>query len=158
MPLPRSVLRMTDEELEAFLVRERTVRVATVSASGEPHVSPLWYVWLDGAMYFNSLKRSRRGRDLSHGSRVSACVDAGREYGELHGAVLYGALEPIEDPELGARIRKLFGEKYWGGIDIPEVKSHTWFELRPDEIVSWDFKKIPAGRDRRLEAQEGAKA
>jgi nitroimidazol reductase NimA-like FMN-containing flavoprotein (pyridoxamine 5'-phosphate oxidase superfamily) len=147
---------MTEDELEDFLQRERTVRLGTVSPGGEPHVAPLWFVWYEGAMYLNSLKRSRRGRDLSHGSRVAACVDAGHEYGELHGAVLYGTLAPIEDAELGARVRKLFGEKYWGGMDIPEVRSHTWFALRPDEIVSWDFKKIPAGRDRRLETQEGA--
>jgi nitroimidazol reductase NimA-like FMN-containing flavoprotein (pyridoxamine 5'-phosphate oxidase superfamily) len=147
---------MTDDELEAFLLRERTVRLGTVSPDGDPHVAPLWYVWHDGTMYLNSLKRSRRGRDLAHGSRVSACVDAGHEYGELHGAILYGTLAPLTDAGLGARVRKMFGEKYWNGIDIPEVKSHTWFVLRPDEIVSWDFKKIPAGRDRRLEATEGA--
>lgn len=151
MPLPRSVLRMTADELEAFLLNERTVRVGTVSPDGEPHVAPLWYVWHEGAMYFNSLKRSRRGRDLAHGSRVSACVDAGDEYAELHGAVLYGALEETGDVP---HIRKLFGEKYWGGIDIPEVKSHTWFRLVPDRTVSWDFKKIPQGRDRRLEATQ----
>jgi nitroimidazol reductase NimA-like FMN-containing flavoprotein (pyridoxamine 5'-phosphate oxidase superfamily) len=156
MPLPRSVLRMTPDELEDFLLRERTVRVGTVSADGEPHVAPLWYVWEDGTMYFNSLKRSRRGTDLQHGSRVSACIDAGHEYAELHGAILYGNLEPLTDPALGERIRKRFGEKYWGGIDIPEVKSHQWFVLRPDKVVSWDFKKIPQGRDRRLEATKDA--
>jgi nitroimidazol reductase NimA-like FMN-containing flavoprotein (pyridoxamine 5'-phosphate oxidase superfamily) len=145
---------MTPDELEEFLRRERTVRVGTVSPSGDPHVAPLWFVWHDGTMYFNSLKRSRRGRDLEHGSRVSACVDAGHEYGELHGAVLYGVLAPITDADVGARVRKMFGEKYWGGIDIPEVRSHTWFALRPDKVVSWDFAKIPAGRDRRLEATE----
>jgi nitroimidazol reductase NimA-like FMN-containing flavoprotein (pyridoxamine 5'-phosphate oxidase superfamily) len=152
VPLPRSVLRMTDDELESFLQRERTIRLGTVSPDGEPHVAPLWFVWDDGTMYFNSLKRSRRGRDLKHGSRVSACLDAGHEYGELHGAVLYGTLEPVPDT---SRVRKLFGEKYWNGMDIPEVKSHTWFALRPDRVVSWDFKKIPQGRDHRLEATQG---
>src|SRR5688500_14148804 len=67
VPLPRSILRMTDEELEEFLRVERTVRIGTVSSDGEPHVAPLWFVWHDGAMYLNSLKRSRRSRDLAHG-------------------------------------------------------------------------------------------
>lgn len=158
MPIPRSVLRMTSEELESFLRRERTARVATVSVDGEPHVSPLWFVWDDGTMYFNSLKRSRRGRDLEHGSSVSACVDAGHEYGELHGAVLYGTLEPVADAAVSARVRKLFGDKYWSGMEIPEVRSHTWFALRPERVVSWDFKKIPQGKDRRLEASEEGQA
>ena len=156
MPLPRSALRMTDEELEAFLQRERTVRIGTVSPNGEPHVAPLWFIWHQGALYLYSLTRSRRARDLANGSRVAACVDAGHDYAELHGVVLYGTLTPVEDPELRAHLRKLLGEKYFGGIDIPEDRHHIWLNLRPDEIVSWDFKKIPAGRDRRLEAQEGA--
>jgi hypothetical protein len=77
------------------------------------------------------------------------CIDAGHEYGELHGAVLYGRFEEAGDVP---HVRKLFGEKYWGGLEIPEVKSHRWVVMRPDKVVSWDFKKIPAGRDRRLEA------
>jgi nitroimidazol reductase NimA-like FMN-containing flavoprotein (pyridoxamine 5'-phosphate oxidase superfamily) len=146
---------MTDVELRSFLERERTVRVGTVSPDGEPHVSPLWFVWHEGAMYLNSLNRSRRGRDITHGSRVAACVDAGDTYGELHGAVLYGSLKPVEDAAVGTRVRKLFGDKYWDGRDIREARSHTWYVLEPEEIVSWDFKKIPQGRDRRLEAKEG---
>jgi hypothetical protein len=106
-------------------------------------------VWHDGAMYFNSLKRSRRAHDVQRGSRVAACVDAGEEYAELRGAVLYGRLEEAGDvPD----IRKKFGEKYWNGIDIPITRSHTWLLLQPDKIVSWDFAKIPSGRDRRLDA------
>jgi general stress protein 26 len=147
MPIPRSQLRFTSDELEEFLRTERTVRVGTTSPDGEPHVVPLWFVWHDGAMYLNSLKRSRRSSDLEKGSRVSACVDAGHEYAELRGAVLYGK---IEDAGSVPYIRKMFGEKYWNGIDIPEVKSHRWLILRPDKIVSWDFAKIPTGRDPRL--------
>jgi general stress protein 26 len=145
---------MTPDELEAFLSRERTARLATVSPDGEPHVVPMWFVWHDGAMFFNSLKRSRRMRDARHDARVSACVDAGHEYGELHGAVLYGLLEPVTDQAVLDDLGRLFGEKYWGGIEIPEVRSHRWMVLRPDRIASWDFKKIPSGRDKRLEATQ----
>jgi general stress protein 26 len=150
MPIPRSQLRMTPDELEEFLRTERAVRVGTVSDDGEPHVAPLWFVWSDGAMYFNSLKRSRRAHDVDHGSRVAACVDAGESYGELRGAILYGLLEDAGDvPD----IRSAFGDKYFNGVQIPVTKSHEWLVLRPDKIVSWDFAKIGAGRDRRLEAQ-----
>jgi len=101
-------------------------------------------------MYFNSLKRSRRSKDVERGSRAAACVDAGHEYAELRGAILYGTIDAAGDVP---HIRQMFGDKYWNGMEIPEVKSHAWLVLRPDKIVSWDFKKIPTGRDRRLEAQ-----
>src|SRR4051794_40300474 len=41
-------IAMSAEELETFLGGEHTCRVATVSATGEPHVAPLWFVWVDG--------------------------------------------------------------------------------------------------------------
>ncbi|HVL80739.1 MAG TPA: pyridoxamine 5'-phosphate oxidase family protein [Actinomycetota bacterium] len=150
MPLPRSLLRMTQEELDTFLVSERTCRVATVSADGEPHVVPLWFVWQDGALYVTSLKRSRRTKDLERGSRVAVCVDAGEAYSELKGAVLYGTFEPAPDDEATQAAKRTFGTKYWGGIEMPDVRSHAWLVLRPDRIASWDFAKIPAGRDPRL--------
>lgn len=152
MPIPRSQLRMTERELGELLRTERTCRVATVSPGGEPHVAPLWFVWHAGVLYLNSLKRSRRTRDIERGTRAAVCVDAGEGYAELRGAVLYGRFEEAGDVP---HIRKLFGEKYWGGIEVPQTSSHTWIALRPDRIVSWDFAKIPAGRDRRMETPSG---
>jgi nitroimidazol reductase NimA-like FMN-containing flavoprotein (pyridoxamine 5'-phosphate oxidase superfamily) len=144
------MLRMTPDQLEAFLTEQRTARIGTISPNGEPHVVPMWFVWHDGAIFMNTLKRARRTRDIETGSRVAVCIDAGYEYAELCGAVLYGSFEDVAE---SADVRKLFGEKYWNGMDIPEVKSHRWIVMRPDKIVSWDFKKIPANRDPRLRTQ-----
>ena len=152
MPLPRSLLRMTPEELEDFLCSQRTCRIATVSEDGEPHVVPLCYVWHEGALWVTSLRKSRRASDLASGSRAAVCVDAGEAYSELKGAVLYGRFESaVDEPELDT-VRGLLGAKYWSGIQVPDVRSHTWLVLRPDRLVSWDFAKIPNGRDRRREA------
>lgn len=152
MPLDRAVLRMSPAELEAFLASERTLRCATVSSDGEPHVVPLWFVWHDGAIWLNSLRRSRRSRDLAEGSRVALCIDAGEGYAELRGAVLYGRADAAPAGADLDAVRAMFGAKYWGGVAVPELASHHWLVVRPERIVSWDFAKIPAGRDRRLEA------
>lgn len=156
MPIPRSQLRLTPDELDAMLAAERTCRVGTVSRGGEPHVVPLWFVWLDGTMYFNNLRRSRRTRDIERGSRVAVCVDAGEQYGELRGAVLYGRLEDAGADPRREQTRKLFGQKYFAGAPVPETRSHQWLKLKPDRIVSWDFKKIPAGRERLRSAEREA--
>ncbi|HEX9234966.1 MAG TPA: pyridoxamine 5'-phosphate oxidase family protein [Actinomycetota bacterium] len=156
MPIPRSQLRLTDEELAELLATERTVRAGTVSADGSPHVVPLWFVWHRGALWLNNLRRSRRARDLRAGSAVALCIDTGHDYFELRGAVLYG--RPVEvsanDPDLPV-VRKGFGDKYFGGADIPALKSHQWLKVEPENIVTWDFRKIPSGRDRRAEASRG---
>lgn len=148
MPLSRSLIRLTPEELDDLLSSEKTVRVGTISPDGYPHVAPMWFVWLDGAVWLYSLTRSRRQSDLAGGSKVALCADTGDHYGELRGAVVYGTpVEAADDPRL-PEARRAFGRKYWGIDDIPHQKSHVWLKVVPDRIASWDFRKIPAGRDR----------
>lgn len=157
MPIRRSALRLTPEELDELLDAERSVRVGTASPGGSPHVIPMWFVWLDGAVWLNSLIRSRRSSDLRAGSPVAVCADAGEHYGELRGAVLYGRpVEATDDPRLAA-VREAFARKYWGGAEVPSVRSHVWLKVVPDRLVTWDFRKIPPGRDRRLRASEASR-
>jgi len=155
MPIPREQLRLTDEELDGLLAHERTVRAATVSPDGWPHVVPLWFVWRDGAVWINNLRRSRRSRNLETGSPVALCVDTGAEYGELRGAVLYGHFQPAADEAALPEVKSAFAEKYWAVPSIPDLKSHEWLLMRPERVASWDFRKIPSGRDRRLSAGKG---
>jgi nitroimidazol reductase NimA-like FMN-containing flavoprotein (pyridoxamine 5'-phosphate oxidase superfamily) len=144
-------LRLTDEELDELLATEKTLRAATVSEDGSPHVVPLWFIWHDGAIWLNSLRRSRRQSDLAAGSKVALCVDAGDTYWELKGAVLYGTPVEATDDAMLAEARKAFAFKNWGIEDLPpEIKSHVWLKVVPEKIVSWDFKKIPAGKDPRV--------
>lgn len=152
MPIPREQLRLTPAELDELLGSSRTARAGTVGPDGGPHVSPLWFLWHAGAIWVTSLRRSRRARDIAAGSRVALCVDDGVEYAELRGAVLYGVfVEAAGHPDL-VEARRRFAAKYWGGADVPDARSHVWLRLEPERIVSWDFKKIPRGRDKRLEA------
>jgi nitroimidazol reductase NimA-like FMN-containing flavoprotein (pyridoxamine 5'-phosphate oxidase superfamily) len=152
MPIPREQLRLDDAELEELLSETRTMRAGTVSPDGSPHVVPLWFVWHDGAVWINNLRRSRRSSDLAAGSEAALCVDTGHDYFELRGAVLYGTPQEVsaDDPGLSA-VRAGFGAKYFGGVEVPDVKSHQWLKMTPDRVVSWDFRKIPAGRDGRAE-------
>jgi nitroimidazol reductase NimA-like FMN-containing flavoprotein (pyridoxamine 5'-phosphate oxidase superfamily) len=158
VPIPRDELRLTPEELAELLGTERTLRAATVSPDGSPHVVPLWFVWHEGAVWINNLRRSRRSRDVAAGSSVALCVDTGVQYAELRGAVLYGRFEEAVGHAGLPAARAAFARKYWGGNEVPDIRSHVWLRLEPERIASWDFRKIPAGRDRRLEGAKQARA
>src|SRR5260370_36609820 len=80
-------------ERDAFLSAERTCRLATVGATGLPHVSPLWFVWDGRALWISSLTRSRRYADLRANPTVAVVVDGGLAYGELRGVERGGPVE-----------------------------------------------------------------
>ena len=143
-------IAMTKAEVDDFLGRERTCRIATVGPHG-PHVTALWYVWDGTALWLTSVVRSQRWTDLTRDPRVAVLVDAGTEYGELRGVELRGRVEVVGDvprsaspDERLAEPELLFARKYAGVDEIRPDGRHAWLRLIPDTLVSWDFEKIPS--------------
>lgn len=150
MALPRALLRLTADELDGFLTAARTVRLATIADDGVPHVVPLWFVWHDGAVWLNSLTRSRRHAHLRSGRPVGLVVDDGDRYSELRGVRMSGRPEIVTGEEATVAV-ELFSRKYFG-IDgaPPSQRSYEVVRIVPDELTSWDFRKIPTGADRKV--------
>ncbi|MGC0333382.1 hypothetical protein RKD23_006372 [Streptomyces sp. SAI-170] len=142
-------IMMTPAELDAFLAVERTCRVATVSADGTPHVSPLWFAWDGKALWLYSITRSKRWADLRRDGRVAVVVDAGHDYDELRGVELSGGVEVVGEvprtgdpyPELDA-VERAFARKYFGIDELPHDGRHAWLRLAPETVRSWDFRKL----------------
>lgn len=144
----RRRIAMDEQELDAFLTGERTCRVATSSPSG-PHVTPLWFVWHDSAVWLYSINRSQRWADITRDPRVAIIVDAGDDYGELRGAELVGDAEIIgEVPRTGEpepmlqAPEQLFARKYFDTDEMHHDRRHGWLRIVPDTIRSWDFRKL----------------
>lgn len=143
-------LAMTDEERQLFLSAQRTCRVATVGGDGSPHVTPLWFVWDGAALWLTSILRSQRWADLQRDPRVSVAIDSGTEFMELHGVEIRGRAEPVgEQPRTGEPVQelevpeRLYADKYAGG-QIYHDGRHAWLRIKPEKIVTWDFRKMAA--------------
>jgi len=141
-------IAMSAAEVDEFLAAERTCRLASVGAAG-PHVTPLWFLWHEGALWLSSLSRSQRWADLMNDPRVAVVVDAGEEYLELRGVEIRGKVTVVgevprtgEDfPELAA-VESAMARKYGGGDEFGYDGRHAWLRLDPTKIVSWDFRKL----------------
>jgi hypothetical protein len=141
-------IAMSDEELDAFLTEERTARVASVGTSG-PHVTPLWFVWHDHALWLYSLTRSQRWADIVRTPRLAAVIDAGHDYVELRGAEITGDASVVgEVPRVGdvhdrlAAVEQRFARKYASADALRHDGRHAWLRVEPAEIRSWDFRKL----------------
>jgi hypothetical protein len=145
-------IAMSKDELDQFLTDSRTCRVATLTSSGAPHLSPLWYAWDGTSLWLYSIVKSQRWTDITRDPRVAVVVDGGHDFGELHGVELRGSLEQIgEAPRTGAAAvseletpEKLFADRYFANPDgsMYHDGRHAWLRLTPTKIVSWDFRKM----------------
>ena len=146
--VPREQLRLTPEELDEYLGAQRTLRLATVGDDGVPHVVPLWFVWHDGAVWLSSLRKSRRHRHLLTGRPVGLVVDDGDSYDKLRGVRMTGRPQAVPDENpVSAEAFRLFGRKYFDRDAMPNQASYGVIRIEPDELASWDFRKIPMGTD-----------
>ena len=143
-------IAMSAEELNAFAGHERTARLATIG-SGGPHVSPVWFIWDQTALWIYSLTRSQRWTDIARNPRVALVIDAGEEYAELRGVEIEGDAAvigpvprtgPDDVPELTS-VEALMAAKYWPGSGLPHDGRHAWLRVTPRKITSWDFRKLP---------------
>jgi hypothetical protein len=141
-------IAMSPAELHDFLLTERTCRVATVGSDSQPHNTPLWFVWDGKSLWLNSIVKSQRWTDIVRRPRVSVLIDAGHDFGELRGAELLGSIEQIGESPRTERFdaqleepERLFGAKYAAGVFQVDGR-HAWLRLRPEKVVSWDFRKM----------------
>jgi PPOX class probable F420-dependent enzyme len=152
-------LSLTREELDRFLSEQRTIRLATASPSGQPHVVPLWYVWVDGTVFMNSTLGNVTIRNLERNPRATGSVDDGQAYDELRGVLVHGMVERADDDPRLDTVMHRWSEKYMGGNPLPYARwrNRAWFRLSPNAITSWDFRKIQLAKEQ-AKAQESGTA
>ena len=145
----RSALQMSADEVDAHLRAGRICRIATHDSGGWPHVVPVAYVILDGAIAFWSDAESRKVVNLRRDSRVTCIVDEGTEMSDLRGVMIRGRAEVIDDRATSERVAGLFLDKVPeeyrdlarpGLVDLIDVRIVV--VVRPSDVVSWDHRKV----------------
>jgi nitroimidazol reductase NimA-like FMN-containing flavoprotein (pyridoxamine 5'-phosphate oxidase superfamily) len=158
MALPRE-LSLSDAQIDEIMRTQWNLRVATLGPASRINLTPMWFGWGGGAVYFYG-----RGQKVVHLRRNAACtilVDRHERFPELQGIMLQGAARVLEsteaeaqDPHL-AEVQAQMGIKYNGGHGQPAVdnpgpfaatargRNRRWVVLEPQHVVTWDNFKLP---------------
>ena len=67
--------RLDPGEIETLVALDVPARLATLDHDGFPHVTPLWFVWADGAFFMTSIADRPHVWRLSHNPRAGICID-----------------------------------------------------------------------------------
>lgn len=149
----RDQIRMTDDEMRAFLDAGRDLQVASINKDGTPHLVTLWYAVEDGAVTFWTYAKSQKVVNLRRDPRLSVLVATGETYDQLKGVSITGRAEIVDDRDEVLRFGERVFERYWGPITSDAVRDgvHTMgakrvlVRVRPERVASWDHGKLGGG-------------
>ena len=151
-------LALSPEELDTLMTSSWNMRVATIGPGQRINLTPLWFGWAGGKIYF--VCRGQKVVNLRRNPTATVLVDQNERFPELIGAMFQGTARVLEnaaeedaDPDLEA-VRLQMGAKYHGGHGErgdgpPPRQSFTaggatrrWVVFTPDRLVTWDNHKI----------------
>jgi PPOX class probable F420-dependent enzyme len=149
VPGRRDAIKMTDDEMRAFLEAGRDLQVASINADGTPHLVTMWYVVRDGEIAFWTYAKSQKVVNLRRDPRLTVLVATGDVYEQLRGVSISGRAELVEDPDDVLRYGEAVYERYWGelndtareGVRAMGTK-RVVIVVKPEKVTSWDHSKL----------------
>ncbi|MBI3968132.1 MAG: TIGR03668 family PPOX class F420-dependent oxidoreductase [Chloroflexi bacterium] len=134
-----------DETRLAFLLTHRVARLATVDDGGRPHVLPVCFAYLDGAIYTPVDEKPKRGdptslrrvRNILARSDVCLVVDRYEEdWTQLAWLQVRGSAALVSDGGERARAHAALRDRYpqYRSMDL---ESRPLIRLTPYRVVSW---------------------
>jgi nitroimidazol reductase NimA-like FMN-containing flavoprotein (pyridoxamine 5'-phosphate oxidase superfamily) len=99
--------RLDAREVDALLALDVPAHLATLDSHGFPHITPLWFIWDDGAFYMTSIVDRPHLRRLATNPRAGIGID-------------------VEDPERDS-----------GQRPNRQVRAIGTAQLFPDDNAAW---------------------
>lgn len=149
----RREVRLTEDEVDAFLREPHHLQVATIGPDGRPHLVAMWYGFLDGTLALWTYGRSQKVVNLRRDPRLTCLAESGRGYDELKGVELLARARILDDPVVVRRVGESVFDRYMGPFtEADRARLEAMSAKRVavcidvERVVSWDHAKLGSGR------------
>ena len=138
---------MASEEVRAFVETRRVARMATVDASGHPHVVPICYVY-DGSRLYSAVDEKpkrfapnalRRLVNIRNNARICLIVDEyDEDWNRLRFVIIHGTAEIVLAGSEHTHALDLLRKKYpqYRTMVLAETRNAV-IAITPTKIISW---------------------
>jgi PPOX class probable F420-dependent enzyme len=145
----RGAIKMTEEEVDAFLHEKRPMSMCSINHDGTIHAIAMWYGFLEGAIAVETKAKSQKVQNLRRNPTLTCLFEDGDGYEELRGVELVGKAEIVEDKERMWTLGVNVFERYYGEYNdelAPFVETmlhkRVVIKLHVERVVSWDHRKL----------------
>ncbi|HEY7270734.1 MAG TPA: pyridoxamine 5'-phosphate oxidase family protein, partial [Dehalococcoidia bacterium] len=95
MPKLSPKLALSDAELNELMSSSWNMRIATVGPRNRINLTPLWFGWVNGKVYFTC--RGQKVANIRRNPNATVLVDKNERFPELVGAMFQGKAKVLED-------------------------------------------------------------
>ena len=149
----RDQIKMSKDEITAFLQNQISLQIGTINKDGSPHLSTMWYFYDAESFIFHTYTKSQKILNLKRDSRITVLAEAGLQYSDLQGVIAYGDTEIINGKDNQKKVMKymeIIGNKYIKGEDSAQYFEGMRLQspkrsvviVNPSKFISWDHTKI----------------
>lgn len=145
----RDLIKMSAEEVYAFLREKHTATMCTLFPDGSIHAVGMWYGFLEGEIAMESKAKAQKVLNLRRDPRITVLIETGDSYDQLRGVSIIGTAEIIEDRErlweVGVSIFSRYNAPYTAEM-APAVEAlihkRVAIKVTPGRVVTWDHRKL----------------
>jgi len=150
-------IRMSQDEIRAYLREGHTATFVTNGPRGYPHAVAMFFaVDEDLSIRFATYARSQKVKNIERDPRVTLLIETGTAYRELRGVMLEGAAEITTDLE--QTVATMIEANAGTGSPLPDLDQipddvklkmaakRVLVRVRPTRFVSWDHSKLPSDK------------
>jgi PPOX class probable F420-dependent enzyme len=151
LPSRRDQIKLSPEDVAAFLDGERVMNVASNGPDGWPHVTALWYVMRGNDPWMWTYAKSQKVKNLERDDRATVLVESGNEYAELKGVMLRTRAHIERDIDRILEFAAELFAKYQGADSVNDdmrealrgqAAKRVAVRFEVVETVSWDHSKL----------------
>lgn len=148
-------LRMSAEDIDALMMTESTLRIATVGPGSDINLTPMTFGWAGGRAYV--FGRGQKIANLRRNPAATVLVDTGTSWREIKGVMMRGRAVVLEDSDAEAadphlaEARLDIGRKHALVDEAGNTRAHDatasgrsrrWIVFTPERVVSWDNARL----------------
>ena len=127
-------MALNKKEINSLLKNEELVFIATSREDATPHITPIWFVYHKGKIYFETDNITVKFRNIKKNKKVALCFGGKNTY------IIEGTVKWWKEKEAPIPFRKLFWDKYKDAMDDSFITEKTRiFEVLPEKEISWHY-------------------
>ena len=127
-----------------FLRSQKILRLATIDSSGNPHIVPVWYMYVNKKFYIGTNTKTKKAKNIKKNHKVSFCVDIGIKSPGIFGVMGVGRARLILKKDRVEQLAKKILLRYFKNLENQSAQqlldqTDCIIEIIPKNITNWKY-------------------